>query len=69
MMGGAIYNENNLTVINSTFIKNFASFFGGAIYNSAKLTVFNSIFIQNNADDGGAIHITCLLYTSDAADE
>jgi len=53
--GGAIYNEGNLTVINSTLTGNTATNYGGAIYNEGSLTVTNSTFTGNTASNGGAI--------------
>ena len=57
--GGAICNEGNLTVINSTFTGNNATSygFGAAIYNvEGNLTVINSTFTNNTACNGGAIY-------------
>ncbi len=58
--GGAIDNENSLTVTNCTFSGNSAtgSFGeGGAIYNDGTLTVNNSTFSGNSATHpGGAIY-------------
>jgi predicted outer membrane repeat protein len=58
--GGAIYNQNYLFVICSTFNGNIAS--GGAIFNNggtstSPAVIFNSTFIGNgkNYQDGGAI--------------
>ncbi|HEY53839.1 MAG TPA: hypothetical protein G4N94_10315, partial [Caldilineae bacterium] len=45
--GGAVNNEGQLTVINSTFFNNSASNGGGAIYSAAKITVTNSTFYNN----------------------
>ncbi|MDR0911351.1 MAG: hypothetical protein LBM96_01955, partial [Methanobrevibacter sp.] len=60
--GGAVYNTgSNLSIINSTFIRNNASTsssHGGAIYNSAgNCSVVSSTFINNSASNGngGAI--------------
>jgi len=55
--GGAIYNHNRLTVIDSTVISNFAAIDGGGIFNLNQLTVTNGIFISNTAasGDGGGI--------------
>ena len=56
--GAAIYNKGNLTVINSTFINNYAYEDGGAIYSShGHVTIIGSIFSLNVADYGGAILI------------
>ncbi len=59
--GGAIDNQGNLTVLNSTFTDNSAphSSYGGAIVNesSAVMTITNSTFTRNNAGYyGGAIY-------------
>ncbi|BDZ68722.1 beta strand repeat-containing protein [Methanobacterium ferruginis] len=63
--GGAIYNQGNLTVINSTFQNNSAQYGnGGAIYNwntgngFINCTVIQSNFQNNNAQygNGGAIY-------------
>ena len=53
--GGAIYNEGNLTVINSTLTNNTATNYGGAIYNDGGLTVTNCTLTGNTASNGGAI--------------
>ena len=53
--GGAIYSNNPLSLINSTFSNNIA-FNGGAVYCDASVSAENSVFTQNTAgDDGGAI--------------
>jgi predicted outer membrane repeat protein len=53
--GGAIYNEGTLTVNNSTFTNNNATY-GGAISNRGTMTINNSTFTNNNATSwGGAI--------------
>lgn len=55
-MGGSILNNGNLTIINTTFEKNTASF-GAAIYNNANATIRNSSFVDNNIYNvGGAIY-------------
>jgi hypothetical protein len=54
--GGGIYNNGNLTVINSTFSGNStdtpagAGIGGGGIYNNGSLTVINSTFSGNSTD-------------------
>ena len=54
--GGAVENNGDLTILDSTFLQNETNEYGGAIRNNAHLEVIKSIFIQNNAnDDGGAI--------------
>ncbi|MDL2271179.1 hypothetical protein LJC03_05175 [Methanobrevibacter sp. OttesenSCG-928-I08] len=64
VFGGAIYNNNaNLTVINSTFIGNFA-INGGAIYGEAtNLIVDNSVFALNTGLFGYTI---CLEDTKES---
>lgn len=54
-MDGAIYNDGNLTIENSTFTNNFAAHGGGAICNQGILTVNNSTFTGNAGAYGGAI--------------
>ncbi|MDO5825395.1 MAG: hypothetical protein Q4Q22_03360, partial [Methanosphaera sp.] len=53
-VGGAIYNNGNLAIRNSTLSNNEAST-GGAVYNNKQLNAINSTFRQNNADCAGAI--------------
>jgi predicted outer membrane repeat protein len=57
--GGAISNRGMLTVINSHFVQNEATFYGGAIASSGiSLTIVNSTFSDNLAHGyGGAINI------------
>ena len=55
--GGAIYNDGDLTVSNSTFAGSSATSLGGAIYNNSSLTIANSTFLGNLAVGlGGAIY-------------
>lgn len=56
-VGGAIYNNGNLTVTNSTFSDNKASE-AGAIENESILTIANSTFSGNTATvgNGGAVY-------------
>ncbi|WP_304125132.1 hypothetical protein [Methanosphaera cuniculi] len=59
--GGVIYNNisavSHVTIINSTFTKNTASYEGGSIYSKALLNITNTNFTQNSANlDGGAIY-------------
>jgi predicted outer membrane repeat protein len=59
--GGAINNQGNLTLTNSTFTNNTASGNiwddgGGAIYSAGNLNVNNSTFTNNTGDIGGAIN-------------
>ena len=53
---GAIINDGTLTVSNSTFSGNSASFYGGAIGNVGTLTVSNSTFSGNSATAGGGMY-------------
>lgn len=53
--GGGIYNQGNLTVINSAFVNNLSGNWGGAIYNSGTLEVTGSSFNINGANIGGGI--------------
>jgi hypothetical protein len=55
--GGAIFNDGNLTVSNSTLINNATTGHGGAIYSRFSLNINNSTFVSNNAASGGAIYI------------
>lgn len=55
--GGAILNEGELEVVDSTLVMNRAKW-GGAINNMAELTLTNSTLEKNIADTGGAIHST-----------
>ncbi|RPJ25142.1 MAG: CSLREA domain-containing protein, partial [Chloroflexi bacterium] len=57
--GGVIWNSGVVTVTNSTFFNNSASFFGGAIYNYTyfSMTLLNSTFANNSATkSGGGIY-------------
>ena len=56
--GGAVYCEgNNLKIINSTFINNYASNGGGIYIKSNNVKLINLTFINNTADEnGGAIY-------------
>ena len=66
--GGAAVNadaSSNLTVVNSFFVKNIASWHGGAIAvigenGTGSLTVQRSTFLNNRAEDGGAIVVAGL---------
>jgi hypothetical protein len=55
--GGAIYNDGNLTVTNSTFVNSLTTGNGGAIYSQAILNVTNSTFLNNSAYVGGAVYV------------
>ena len=67
LIGGAIYNEGEISKITSDFIGNSVSAttssysvnpksFGGAIYNSGKIGDVTGDFISNTASSGGAIY-------------
>ena len=70
--GGAIHIDGSAqyTIINCTFIHNWADDYGGAIYNGAHnaLTIINSTFESNSADDmyGGAVYSagSCIVENS-----
>ena len=53
-LGGAIYNDGRLTVIQST-LRNNSGDYGGAIENLGRLTVTQSTLTGNTAELGGAI--------------
>ena len=58
--GGGIYNENNLTIIDTHFSDNWAAGgaepLGGGIYNLGSMSILNSTFTGNEAEFyGGAI--------------
>lgn len=56
--GGAIFNQANLTLDNSTISGNRATLDGSAIFNDAgNLTIMGSTISGNNASDDGAIYI------------
>ncbi|MCB0017993.1 MAG: CSLREA domain-containing protein, partial [Anaerolineales bacterium] len=54
-VGGAIYNNGTLTVVNSTLYNNFAHDAGGGIYNETgtTATLVNNTFAENSAFDAG----------------
>ena len=55
--GGAIYNFNDLDIVECGFSRNSANY-GGAIYNEgARLRVKVSVFGDNIANYGGAIYL------------
>ena len=68
-------NGLTLTITDSGFTDNSSLTQGGAIYSSSTLILDNCIFTGNKAVSGGGVYcsgdltITCLLYTSDAADD
>ena len=53
--GGAIYNNNNLNITNSTF-QTITGSNGGAIYNNNNLNITNSTFQTITGSNGGAIY-------------
>ena len=61
--GGAINNNGNLTVNNSSFANNGDSYYGGSIYNNVNgtLTVNNSSFVHNSGKYGTAMYNMGLL--------
>ena len=64
--GGAIFSDNSstLTVINSTFSRNYG-YYGGAIDNSGTLTVINNTFSGNSAYASGGAIMTNGVVTAD----
>ena len=77
-IGGAIYNEGELSIINSIIAGNSADSSGGAIYNrTGTVSVINSSFSGNSVnEDGGAIYnragtvsISDSAFSSNSADE
>ena len=55
-VGGAIYCEgNNLKIINSSFVNNFASCGGGIYIGGTNAQLINLLFINNTSEEGGAI--------------
>ncbi|WP_458452908.1 Ig-like domain-containing protein [Methanobrevibacter sp.] len=55
--GAAIYNNNQITIINSTF-KSTTGSNGGAIYNNNQINIINSTFKSTTGSNGGAIYNT-----------
>lgn len=55
-IGGAIYNNGNVTIEDSGFYNNNASSTGGAIHNAGDVRIVNSIFNSNIGTFGGAIN-------------
>jgi hypothetical protein len=55
MLGGAIFNNGNLTVEGSSFASNQASGAGGAVFNDSAATITSSSLYGNSAPSGGAI--------------
>ena len=55
MDGGAIYNNNNINILNSRFNK-IAGSNGGAIYNNNNLTITGTALQDITGNDGGAIY-------------
>lgn len=60
--GGAVYNDEIVTISNSDFINNgitadglYKTTNGGAIYNNDRATIIDSNFQNNQATNGGAI--------------
>ena len=60
--GGAIKNNGNLILIQSTLLNNKVKYDGGAIKNNGNLMIIQSLLANNTAKfDGGAIHNTGTL--------
>jgi hypothetical protein len=55
LMGGAIWNSEQLTIANDLFVSNSAIAFGGALLNVNLADVYNCTFTLNAAATGGAI--------------
>jgi CSLREA domain-containing protein len=53
--GGGIFNQENLTLTESTIVQNSTTSAGGGIFNSGQLQVTNSTIAQNSAASGGGI--------------
>ena len=77
-IGGAVYNEGELIIINSIIAGNSSDISGGAIYNgSGTVSIINSSFSGNSADEaGGAIYnrsgtvsISDSAFSGNSADE
>ncbi len=54
-LGGGIYNDGNLTLIDSTVVDNFTCGAGGGIYSGHPLSVIDSTVASNGANEGGGI--------------
>ncbi len=68
--GGAVYNNGQLTVLNSRFVNNHAVAIAGAISSGAALTITHTDFYSNSAGfDGGAIYATVNLAIHDSSFE
>jgi predicted outer membrane repeat protein len=63
---GAIYNEETLTITNSTISGNLAGEFGGGIFNLGTATIFNTTFTGNSAANGGAIYNPGIMTITDS---
>ena len=51
--GGGIFNEEILTITNTTVSGNLVGEFGGGIFNSGTATIFNTTVSGNLASEGG----------------
>ena len=60
--GGGIYNENELTVINTNLVNNYADNYGGGIDNFGTFTLTDSNLNNNIATTGGGICNEGCLY-------
>jgi predicted outer membrane repeat protein len=54
-IGGAIYSDDTVTAINSTFDDNITGFSGGAIFGYSVVNVESSTFVDNSATNGGGV--------------
>jgi hypothetical protein len=62
--GGAIRTSENTTIVNSTFVNNYAGFVGGALAGGAN--VRNSIISNNTADNPWGIQQNCTVESINA---
>jgi predicted outer membrane repeat protein len=53
--GGAIYNEDTMTLRSTHFLDNYAEY-GAAIYNDSFATIIGTTFTEGEAADGGALY-------------
>ena len=64
--GGAIYNEGELTITESTLNYNLATGDGGAIYNEGELTITESTLNENRAKYYSSSGLGGAIYNNDA---
>ena len=70
--GGGMYNDSSSPVLtNCTFSNNSAYWDGGGMFNSYSSPVLTNCILWGNtaSSNGNEIYNSCLLYTSDAADD